>query len=246
MDGRVAFLNAADDLVGMAIARALAAEGCAVACNHISAETAGRVARAVEDAGGKALVVQALLTNRQQVKEAVALTVNELGRLDVIVCNATWFGPTDLLNAEDRDWERWIERNLKAPMYTFEAALPHFLEAGYGKVVNVASAAGTQGLPGYSYYSAGKAGILGFTKAIAAEFASKGIRANAIAPAGVKVFSYAEEQAAEIGKRVPLGRMGHTEELAALAAYLAAPESDFITGQTFSIHGGLQIGIGSG
>src|SRR5688572_19694710 len=130
LENRVAFLNAADDLVGMAVAKALAAEGCDVACNHISAESAGRVAREVDALGRKGLLVQALLTDRAQVRAAVQRTVDELGRLDAIICNATWFGPTDLLNAEDRDWERWVERNLKAPMYTFEAALPHFLEAG--------------------------------------------------------------------------------------------------------------------
>ena len=237
--GRTALITAVGDLPGDALVRAFAAEGANVAANHLKPEVAARSAAFARDAGVEGIALSAHLLDRAAVASAVNAVVERLGRLDILVANATWFIPNDPLTSGDPEWQRIVERNLRAQIHAVEAVLPHMKAAGYGKIVVMASVAGQMGMPGYSYYCMAKAGEIGYVRALAREFGAVGIRVNAVAPGGVDLFSYSDEQKASIGRQLPVGRTGTVEELAAMAVYLAAEESDFVTGQVFRIDGGL-------
>ena len=238
--GRVALITAVGDLPGDALVRGLAGEGASLAVNHLKPEVAERSAAIARDEFGvAALPLSAHLLERDAVRGAVDATVAAFGKLDILIANATWFLPNDALNSGDHEWQRIVERNLRAQVHAVEAALPHMKAAGYGKVVIMASVAGQMGMPGYTYYCMAKAGEIGYMRALAREFGPAGIRVNGVAPGGIDLFGYSEEQKAGIARQVPVGRSGTVEELAAMAIYLASAESDFVTGQVFRIDGGL-------
>ena len=237
--GRVALITAVGDLPGDALVRGLAAEGASLGVNHLKPAVAERSAGIAREYGVGALPLSAHLLERDAVKAAVDATVAGFGRLDILVANATWFIPNDALNSGDHEWQRIVERNLRAQVHAVEAVLPHMKAAGYGKVVIMASVAGQMGMPGYTYYCMAKAGEIGYMRALAREFGPAGIRVNGVAPGGIDLFGYSDEQKAGIAKQVPVGRSGTVEELAALTVYLASEESDFVTGQVFRIDGGL-------
>ncbi len=238
--GRVALITAVGDLPGDALVRGLAAEGANLAVNHLKPEVAARSAAIARDEFGvRATPFSAHLLEREAVKAAVDDTVTEFGRLDILIANATWFIPNDALNSGEHEWQRIVERNLRAQVHAVEAVLPHMKAAGYGKIVIMASVAGQMGMPGYTYYCMAKAGEIGYMRALAREFGPAGIRVNGVAPGGIDLFGYTDEQKAGIAKQVPVGRSGTVEELAAMAVYLASAESDFVTSQVFRIDGGL-------
>ena len=237
--GKVAFVTAVGDLPGDALVRGLASEGASIAANHLKPEVAERSAAVARDCGAEAMAVSAHLLERDALNAAVRAVVERFGRLDILIANATWFLPNDALASGDHEWERIVERNLRAQVHAVEAVLPHMKAAGYGKIVIMASVAGQMGMPGYSYYCMAKAGEIGYMRALSREFGAAGIRVNSIASGGVDLFGYSEEQKANIGRQVPVGRAGTVDELAAMTVYLAAPESDFVTGQVLRLDGGL-------
>jgi len=237
--GRVALITAVGDLAGDALVRGLAGEGAIVAANHLKPEVAERSAGLARGLGVQAAAVSAHLLDREAVRAAVGSVVGQFGRLDILIANATWFIPNDPLASGDAEWQRIVERNLRAQVHAVEAVLPHMKAAGYGKVVVMASVAGQMGMPGYTYYCMAKAGEIGYVRALAREFGASGIRVNAIAPGGVDLFSYDDAQKANMARQLPVGRTGTVEELASMAVYLASAESDFVTGQVFRLDGGL-------
>ena len=237
--GRTVFITAVGDLPGDALVRGFAGEGANVAVNHLKPEVAERSASLAGESGVEALALSAHLLVREAVRGAVDSVVARWGKLDILVANATWFLPNDPLTSSDHEWERIVERNLRAQIHAAEAALPHMKAAGYGKVIVMASVAGQMGMPGYTYYCMAKAGEIGYIRALAREFGPAGIRVNGIAPGGVDLFGYDDAQKANIAKQLPVGRTGTVEELAAMTVYLAAAESDFVTGQVFRLDGGL-------
>jgi len=237
--GRVALITAVGDLAGDALVRGLAGEGAIVAANHLKPEVAEHSAGLARELGVKAAAVSAHLLDREAVRAAVDSVVAQFGRLDILIANATWFIPNDPLASGDAEWQRIVERNLRAQVHAVEAVLPQMKAAGYGKIVVMASVAGQMGMPGYTYYCMAKAGEIGYVRALAREFGASGIRVNAIAPGGVDLFSYDDTQKANIARQLPVGRTGTVEELASMAVYLASAESDFVTGQVFRLDGGL-------
>ena len=239
MAGRVALITAVGDLAGDALVRGLADEGATVAANHLKPEVAEHSAELARKLGARARAVSAHLLERDAVRAAVDSVVAEFGRLDILIANATWFIPNDPLASGEAEWQRIVERNLRAQVHAVEAVLPHMKAAGYGKIVVMASVAGQMGMPGYTYYCMAKAGEIGYVRALAREFGSSGIRVNAIAPGGVDLFNYDDAQKANIARQLPVGRTGTVEELASMAVYLASAESDFVTGQVFRLDGGL-------
>lgn len=237
--GRVALITAVGDLPGDALVSGLAAEGANIGANHLKPETAERSAALARARGVEAMPLSAHLLDREAVRSAVDAVVTKFGRLDVLVANATWFIPNDPLASGDNEWQRIVERNLRAQVHAVESVLPVMKATGYGKIVVMASVAGQMGMAGYTYYCMAKAGEIGYVRALAREFGSAGIRVNGVAPGGIDLFGYSDEQKAGIAKQLPVGRTGTVDELASLTVYLASAESDFITGQIFRIDGGL-------
>lgn len=239
LSGKAALITAVGDAPGDSLVRVLAGEGALIAANHIRAEVAERSAAIATGAGSRGLAVGAHLLDRSAVAAAVAQTVAEFGRLDILVANATWFIPNDPLASGDAEWSRIVERNLRAQIHAVEAAIPVMKQQGYGKIVIMASVAGLMGMPGYTYYCMAKAGEIGYMRALARELGPSGIRVNAIASGAVNLFDYDEATQARMAATLPVGRVGHVDELSAMTVYLAAPESDFVTGQVFRLDGGL-------
>jgi NAD(P)-dependent dehydrogenase (short-subunit alcohol dehydrogenase family) len=239
LEGKTALITAAGDLPGNALVRGLAGEGARVAANHLKPEVAEAAAQLARDAGSEGMALSAHLLDREAVAAAVDSVVQRWGKLDILVANATWFIPNDPLVSGEAEWERIVERNLRAQIHAVESALPHMKAQGYGKIIVMASVAGQMGMPGYTYYCMAKAGEIGYIRALAREFGPAGIRVNGIAPGAVDLFGYSDEQKASMAKQLPVGRTGTVEELAAMTVYLASEESDFVTGQVFRLDGGL-------
>jgi 2-hydroxycyclohexanecarboxyl-CoA dehydrogenase len=239
LEGRKALVTGGASGIGAAIARRLAAEGAEVWIGDLNEDGAREVA---DEFGGGAMPLD--VTDPASAKSAVAAT----GTLDVLVNNAGtdefgFFGHTD-----PELWERVIAVNLKGVLASTHAALPGMQEAGYGRIVSIASEAGRVGSKGSAVYSAAKGGVIAFTKVIARENARFGITANAIAPGPIETpLLMAAKQFGEIGERVietmrnatQMRRLGTPDEVAAAAAFLAAEESSYVTGETLGVSGGL-------
>lgn len=239
LEGRKALVTGGASGIGAAIARRLAAEGAEVWIGDLNEDGAREVA---DEFGGRAVPLD--VTDPASAKAAVAAT----GTLDVLVNNAGtdefgFFGNTD-----PELWERVIAVNLKGVLASTHAALPGMQEAGYGRIVSIASEAGRVGSKGSAVYSAAKGGVITFTKVIARENARFGITANAIAPGPIETpLLMAAKQFGEIGERVietmrnatQMRRLGTPDEVAAAAAFLAAEESSYVTGETLGVSGGL-------
>jgi 2-hydroxycyclohexanecarboxyl-CoA dehydrogenase len=239
LERRKALVTGGASGIGAAIGRRLAAEGAAVWIGDLNQDGAGQVA---DEIGGTAVALD--VTDPASARSALEAT----GTLDVLVNNAGtdefgFFGQTG-----PELWERVIAVNLKGVLACTHAALPGMQEAGYGRLVNIASEAGRVGSKGSAVYSAAKGGVIAFTKVIAREYARFGITANAIAPGPIETpLLMAAKQLGDVGERIietmrnatQMRRLGRPDEVAAAVAFLAAEESSYVTGETLGVSGGL-------
>ncbi|MBO1332968.1 SDR family NAD(P)-dependent oxidoreductase [Streptomyces sp. VRA16 Mangrove soil] len=247
LQGSRALVTGAGHGIGRAIAVALAAAGCDVAVHYRgSAEEAGRTVAAIEELGRRAKAFQADVTVTAEVDGLVADTVGFLGGLDVLVCNAGHLiGRATVAEMSDEHFDRVIDANLTSTFRTCRAALPHLSASPAGRIVTMSSlAAHNGGGPGSVAYAAAKAGIRGFTKALAKEVAGAGVTVNAVAPGFIKgtafhdTFTAPEAQEA-MAAGIPVGRPGTPEDVAASVVHLASPAAGFLTGTTLDIDGGV-------
>ena len=235
--GRVALVTGGASGIGRAIAERLRAEGAKVALLDSNAERLETVAGELE-----ALAVTADVTRSADVDSAVARVESELGRLDALVCSAGVGG--DSLHTDevsDAEWQRVFGINCHGVFYCNRAVIPGMKQRGYGRIVNIASIAGKEGNPMAAAYSASKAAVIGMTKSIGKDLVGTGILANSVAPAVIQtpiLDQMSEEHIEYMVSRIPLGRLGQPEEVAALVAWLASEEMSFATGACFDISGG--------
>jgi 2-dehydro-3-deoxy-L-rhamnonate dehydrogenase (NAD+) len=235
--GRVALVTGGASGIGRAIAERLRAEGAEVALLDSNAERLDTVAGELE-----ALAVTADVTRSADVDSAVARVESELGRLDALVCSAGVGG--DSLHTDevsDAEWQRVFGINCHGVFYCNRAVIPGMKQRGYGRIVNIASIAGKEGNPMAAAYSASKAAVIGMTKSIGKDLVGTGILANSVAPAVIQtpiLDQMSEEHIEYMVSRIPLGRLGQPEEVAALVAWLASEEMSFATGACFDISGG--------
>lgn len=238
---RVAIITGASRGIGRAIALALASEGAKVVVNYASSSTAAEdVVAAITEAGGEAIALQADVSKLEQVEALFNQTLEKFGRVDVLVNNAGITRDTLLLRMKPEDWQAVIDLNLTGVFLCTRAVSKVMLKQRSGRIINIASVAGQMGNPGQANYSAAKAGVIGFTKTVAKELASRGITVNAIAPGFISTDMTSDLKSEEILKYIPLGRYGEPEEVAGMARFLAAdPAAAYITGQVFNVDGGM-------
>jgi 2-hydroxycyclohexanecarboxyl-CoA dehydrogenase len=244
--GRTAIVTGGASGIGAAAARRLAAEGARVAVADLDESGARAVAGEID---GIALYVD--VAAAASVRACVALAIEELGRVDVLVNNAGTDRFAFFVDTDEDLWDHVLGVNLRGVLAVTHAVLPGMQAQGGGAIVNVASEAGRVGSQGSATYSAAKAGVIGFTKAIARESARYNVRSNAVAPGPIEtpLLNGVAERLGEIGARLKQGmidatamhRSGEPEEVAAAIAYLASDDASYVTGQTLNVSGGLSM-----
>jgi len=236
---RVAIVTGAARGIGLAVAQRLVADGLQVALLDRD-EAATREAAASLGAGAQPFICD--IADSASVNATIAAVVARWGRIDVLVNNAGIVGPNKpLIEVGDEEWARVVAINLNGAFYCCRAAAPEMLKHDWGRIVNIASIAGKEGNPNLAGYSATKAAVIGLTKSLGKELALTGVRVNAIAPAVIETEILEQatpETRAYMVSRIPMGRPGRSEEVAALVSWLASEECSFSTGAVYDISGG--------
>jgi 3-oxoacyl-[acyl-carrier protein] reductase len=239
--GQIALVTGASRGIGRAIAEALAAVGAKVVVNYASsADAAAEVVQGIEAAGGHAWAYRADVANELEVEAMVKAVLEREGRLDVLVNNAGITRDGLLMRMKTADWQSVIDLNLTGVFLCTRAVSRTMLKARAGRIINITSVVGLMGNPGQANYSAAKAGVIGLTRSTAAEFASRGITVNAVAPGFIATDMTSDLNAEPIIAAIPLGRLGQPEEVAGAVRFLAAdPAAAYITGQVLAVDGGM-------
>ncbi len=241
--GRTAIVTGGSRGIGRAVVEELAAHGARVAFTYLrSAETAREVCRGVEDAGGIAAAFQHDAADYAAARTVVDAVVERWGEVDVLVNNAGITRDRALALMQEDDWRSVLDTNLHGTIAMSRAVITAFLKQKRGAIVNVSSVSGLAGLPGQTNYSASKAGILGFTKALAREVARYGIRVNAVAPGYIETDMLAAmpEKARDTAfSAIPMRRCGQAAEVARVVRFLVSDEASYLTGQVIAVDGGL-------
>lgn len=243
LTAKAALVTGASRGIGRAVALRLGELGASVAVNYFkSADGAEAVVSEIRARGGQAIAVQGDVSNFDEAARVVKATIDAFGRLDILVNNAGTTRDNLLALMKEEDFDFIIANDLKSVFNCSKAALRQMMKQKYGRIVNMSSVAGIIGNPGQTNYSAAKAGIIGFTKAMAKEYAARGIAVNAVAPGYIPTDLtnvLPQEIKDNIVKFVALQRFGTCEEVADVVAFLASDRASYITGQTIAVDGGL-------
>lgn len=244
LDGQTALITGAGRGIGRAIVNELAATGANVVINYAtSAHAAQELAREIEERGSKTLVVQADVSQYEQVEAMIRQTIEAFGQIDILVNNAGITNDKTLKNMTKEQWDEVLHVNLDSVFNCTRQVLPFMLERRSGKIVNMSSFVGLGGNIGQANYATTKAGIIGFTKSIALEVAHYGITVNAVCPGFTEtdmLSSVPDGIRKRLLERIPLGRFAQAQEVAACVRYIVT-EGDYMTAQTISINGGVYI-----
>jgi 3-oxoacyl-[acyl-carrier protein] reductase len=240
--GKVALVTGAGQGLGEAMALRFAREGAAVMVNDLREETAGATAEAIRAAGGKAASMAGSVTDEALVESLVERTVKELGRLDILVNNAGITRDKLLKDLTAADWDAVLNLNLRGTFLVSKYATPVMVAARWGRVINMSSRAHL-GNKGQTNYSASKAGVIGFTRALSLELGKFGVTANCIAPGiiatpGVTSLPHYQTLIDRVAPTLPIPRLGKPEDVAGVAAFLASDDAEYITGETIHVSGG--------
>ncbi len=242
-ENKVALITGAARGIGKEVAKKFAKNGYNVVINYVSSKTdTEKLKKEFEDLGVKVLLVKADVSNQEEAEDLVNQTINTFGKIDVLVNNAGITKDNLLMRMSEEDFEKVININLKGTFLVTKYAIKYMMKKRCGSIVNLASVVGVAGNAGQCNYAASKAGIIGFTKSIAKELASRNIRANAVAPGFIKtdmteVLSDSVKE--NINSQIPLKRMGTAEEVANLVYFLSSEQSSYITGQVINVDGGM-------
>lgn len=241
---RNTFITGAAQGIGRSMAIGMAKEGANVAVADINIERAEAAAQEIRALGVKSLAIRLDVSMKNEVVSAFETFTKEFGRLDILVNNAGITKDALILRMKDEDWDVTLDVNLKGAFLCSKEAIKLMAKQQYGRIISMSSVVAFTGNPGQANYSASKAGIIGLTKTIAKEYASRGIRANAVAPGFIQTAmtdTIPEKIKEEMKKLIPLGCFGTPEDVANTIIFLASKEADYITGQVFHINGGMYM-----
>ena len=241
----VAIVTGSGRGIGRAIAQELANAGVKIVVNYAGrSDKAEETVTLIREAGGEALAVQADVSQATEVERLLKTTVEHFGKVDILINNAGITRDFLLLRMKEADWDSVMATNLKGTYLCTKAVSKGMLKQRSGVIVNISSVVGLAGNAGQANYAAAKAGIIGFTKSIAKEFASRGIRVNAVAPGYIytdMTETLPEGMQSDILNGIPLGRIGQPEDVAKVVKFLVSPEASYITGQTLCVDGGMEM-----
>jgi 3-oxoacyl-[acyl-carrier protein] reductase len=242
LEGRVALVTGSAQGIGRAIALNLAEGGASIALADMQSSKLEEVAKEIEGQGGKAIRFCVDVTDLEAVQKMVDQTLEAWGKVDILVNNAGITRDSLVLRMKVDDWQAVLKANLDGAFYCIRAVLPSMVRQRYGRIVNIASVVAQTGNVGQANYVSSKAGIIGLTKAVAAEVARRNITVNAVAP-GFIATSMTENLPSEVKEKllglIPLGRMGTDSEIAAGVRFLVSEEARYITGHVLNINGGM-------
>jgi 3-oxoacyl-[acyl-carrier protein] reductase len=243
--GQVAVVTGASRGIGRAIALSLAKAGAYVVLNYRGNQTAADASlAAIVEQGGRGEISRFDVANESEIEQAVKKIVDGHNKIDILVNNAGVTADNLLMRISAVDWDQVIGTNLKGTILCTKVVSRHMIRQRFGRILNMSSVAGQTGNAGQSLYAASKAGIIGFTKTIARELASRNVTANVIAPGFIETDMTAklsEQQREKSVQLIPLGRFGTCQEVADMVVFLAGEKAGYITGQVFSINGGLYM-----
>ena len=245
IEGKTALVTGASKGIGKAISLQLAAMGVSVAVNYNSSKTeADQVVQEIRELGGEAIKVHADVSDLAQVNAMVEKVNDALGGVNILVNNAGIINDGLLMRMSDEAWHRVMGVNLNGTFYCTRATLRHMVRQRWGRVINIGSVVGIRGNVGQTNYSSSKAAIIGFTKSLAKEVATRNITVNAVTPGYISTETVAgltQRQKDTIMTWIPQGKFGNTEDIAHMVAYLASEKASYVTGQIISVDGGMAI-----
>ena len=243
LSGSVALVTGASRGIGAVIARRLAEAGVKVGVNYLSSpESAEEVVSSIISAGGEALRVEGDVSQEEPAKSTVQQVVSNWGRIDILVNNAGINRDRLLLRMNTDDWDQVIQVDLRGAFLCTRFVMPHLIKQRSGRVVNISSVVGISGNPGQANYAAAKAGLIGFTKSVAREVASRNVTVNALAPGYITtgmVEKLSEAAREKILSRIPMGRFGVAEDVSEAVVFLCSKGASYITGEVLTIDGGM-------
>lgn len=245
LTGKNALVTGAGRGIGKAIALELAAKGAFVIVNYNgSKEAAEQTVAEIKAAGGDAVAYQCSVSDYEACGAMITALIKEYTHIDILVNNAGITRDGLLMKMSEKDFDAVINTNLKGCFNTIRHMSRYFLKQRAGKIINISSVSGILGNAGQANYSASKAGVIGLTKAVARELASRGINVNAVAPGFVETDmtdALSDSVKENLKSQIPLGKIGHPQDIAKAVAFLASPDANYITGQVLSVDGGMAI-----
>lgn len=243
LTGKNALVTGASRGIGRAIAVELAKNGANIAISYVNnKDKAEEVVNEIKRYGVKAIAVKADVSKEEEVLNMVKIVKESIGSIDILVNNAGINRDNLLMRMSTEDWDKVIDTNLKGTYLCSKALIRDMIKKKSGKIINIASVAGVAGNFGQTNYSASKAGVIGFTKSLAKEVASRGINVNAIAPGLIETdmtLALKEDIRDSLVKNIPMGRLGTVQDIANIVIFLASEKSNYITGQVINVDGGM-------
>jgi 3-oxoacyl-[acyl-carrier protein] reductase len=244
LTGKVALVTGGAQGIGKAVALLLARNGADMVVSDINLEKAEETAKEIEAIGSKTMAIRTDVANLNDVEQMVRSIMERFGKIDILVNNAGITRDKLILRMTEEDWDAVLNINLKGTFNCTKAVVKHMAKQRYGKIVSIASVVGEMGNAGQANYAASKAGVIGFTKTVAREFAQRGINVNAIAPGYVQTpmtEALSEKVKEKLKRLIPMERLGRPEDVAEAVLFLVSEASSYVTGQVLNVNGGIYM-----